>query len=86
VERYEILVLSAYQVRAVDRKEGLPFPDELVGLIDEDLPNPPGKAGLHITLKSFVWLDQPRCIDSANQVFFLHCGDLETDQLSAFGG
>ncbi len=84
MKSYEILVLSAYQIRTVDRKERLAFLYQLVRLIDKDLSNPPGEARLYITLKTFVWLNQPRCIDSTHQVFFLDGSDLKTDELSAF--
>jgi len=57
VERYEILVLSAYQVRTVNRKKRLPSLDELIRLIDKHLPYPPSEPGLYITLKTFVWLN-----------------------------
>jgi hypothetical protein len=44
----QILLLAAYQIRAVHGEKALPLAHVLVGRIRKDTLNPAGKAGLHI--------------------------------------
>jgi hypothetical protein len=77
--RYQVLVLGAYQVGTVHREKRLALFDELICLVDEDLPNPSGEPSLHIPFELFVWFDQSSGLDFGYEIFFSDLCDLKSD-------
>src|SRR5690242_7053043 len=76
---YQVFVLGAYQFRTVNREKRLALFDELVCLIDEDLPNPSGEPGLYIPFELFVGLDQSGGVDLCFEIFLPDLCDLKSD-------
>jgi hypothetical protein len=53
--------------------------DELICLVDEDLPNPSREPSLHVPFELFVRLDQPGGVDLGYKVFLPNLCDLKSD-------